>query len=89
MSLRPKKITNKKKTKSLPKQRRQSKTRSIPARTKEFLKSANLEIHEFNGKVMGVGLMWGDGTRMRKLGFSRKESIKILNWLEKNTWALE
>lgn len=54
----------------------------IPKRVREFLDCARLEIHSLDGKITCVGLVWGEGKRVRELGFSRRESISILNWLE-------
>lgn len=58
-------------------------------RIKEFLSLAYLEIHSINNEVTSIGLKWGYSKHLLNYGFSRKEQMQILNYLEKNPQVLK
>ena len=57
---------------------------AIPKKIKDFASAGWFDVYTAEGKIKSIGLHWGEGKKMEAMGFSRKEQIKMLNWLEKN-----
>jgi len=57
-------------------------SRMKPAGLQEFIDTANFEIHTLGGKVISVGLPWGESKRLAILGITRNKQIEYLDYLQ-------
>jgi len=58
------------------------KTRT-PKEIKDFVDMGNFEVYYSNDdKLMSVGLKWGEGVALQRMGIKRKDQIRMLDWLE-------
>jgi len=44
----------------------------------------NFDVYVTDDTITSIGLHWGESGRLQKLGISRKNQIKMLDWLEDN-----
>jgi hypothetical protein len=54
----------------------------IPKDIKYFVGSADFDVYLREGKLMSVGLKWGESKRLSKLGITRAQQIKMLDWIQ-------
>jgi len=57
---------------------------SEKTKLRDFISQAHLEIRTVDGKIIDVGLKWGESKRMTRFGFSRKEQIRFLDYLSRH-----
>jgi hypothetical protein len=53
-------------------------------RAKKFTEIGWFDVHMTEGRITSIGLHWGESKRLKNLGYSRKDQIGLLNWLEKH-----
>ncbi len=51
---------------------------------KRFTQVGKFEVYTTDEKLTGIGLAWGEGSRLQVIGYTRKEQIRMLNYLQEH-----
>jgi len=58
-------------------------------RLKQFTQEGMFEVNWMGGKLLGVGLKYGESKHLENLGYKRKEQIQMLDFMQDNPKELK